>query len=82
MEELGLADYFTERFGVVGTPDEVVTRLRELEAIGVNQVSLASHNRGLKGVPDSVELLGQHVLPHVSPTATEIVAVETVATGV
>jgi 5,10-methylenetetrahydromethanopterin reductase len=69
MEELGLADYFTERFGVVGTPDEVVARLRELEAIGVNQVSLASHNRGLAGVPDSVELLGRHVLPHVSGSA-------------
>ena len=37
MEELGLADYFTERFGVVGTPEEVVDRLRELEEIGVTR---------------------------------------------
>jgi 5,10-methylenetetrahydromethanopterin reductase len=65
MDELGLTDYFVERFGVVGTPDEVVRRLHELERLGVNQVSLASHNRGLKGVPDSVELLGEHVLPHI-----------------
>jgi 5,10-methylenetetrahydromethanopterin reductase len=65
MDELGLTGYFTQRFGVVGTPAEVVARLRELEAIGVTQVSLASHNRGLKGVPDSVELIGEQVLPHV-----------------
>lgn len=85
MEKLGLAGYFTERFGVVGTPDEVVARLRELEAIGVNQVSLASHNRGLKGVPDSVELLGRHVLPHVSATAaasSPAASIPAVATGV
>jgi 5,10-methylenetetrahydromethanopterin reductase len=65
MDELGLTDYFTERFGVVGTPDEVVKRLRELESIGVTRISMATHNRGLKGVPDSVELLGEHVLPAV-----------------
>ncbi|KIF69844.1 hypothetical protein HY68_16680 [Streptomyces sp. AcH 505] len=63
MDELGLTEYFTERFGVVGTPEEVVRRLRELQAMGVTQISMASHNRGLKGVPDSVELLGEHVLP-------------------
>jgi 5,10-methylenetetrahydromethanopterin reductase len=64
MESLGLTDYFVERFGVVGTPDEVVARLKQLEAIGVNQISMASHDRGLKGVPDSVDLLGREVLPH------------------
>jgi 5,10-methylenetetrahydromethanopterin reductase len=65
MEELGLTDYFEERFGVIGTPEEVVDRLRELEKIGVTQVSMASHDRGLSGVPDSVTLLGERVLPHV-----------------
>jgi 5,10-methylenetetrahydromethanopterin reductase len=65
MDELGLTDYFVERFGVVGTPDQVVDRLRKLEALGVNQISMASHDRGLKGIPDSVQLLGEDVLPHV-----------------
>jgi 5,10-methylenetetrahydromethanopterin reductase len=68
MDELGLTDYFTERFGVVGTPAEVTERLRQLERMGVRQVSMASHNRGLKGVPDSVELIGTQVLPHVRDT--------------
>jgi 5,10-methylenetetrahydromethanopterin reductase len=63
MEELGLTGYFEERFGVVGTPDDIVARLRQLEQIGVTQISLASHNRGLPGVPDSVDLLGEQVLP-------------------
>jgi 5,10-methylenetetrahydromethanopterin reductase len=63
MDELGLTDYFEERFGVVGTPEQVVDRLRQLEKLGVTQISMASHDRGLKGVPDSVTLLGEHVLP-------------------
>jgi 5,10-methylenetetrahydromethanopterin reductase len=65
MEKLGLTDYFVERFGVVGTPEQVVERLKALEAIGVTQISMASHDRGLKGVPGSVEMLGEQVLPHV-----------------
>ena len=64
MDELGLTDYFAERFGVVGTPADVVARLKELDRIGVGQVSMASHNRGLAGVPDSVDLLGEQVLPY------------------
>jgi 5,10-methylenetetrahydromethanopterin reductase len=67
MEELGLTEYFTERFGVVGTPAEVVERLHQLERMGVTQVSMASHNRGLEGVPDSVDLIGEQVLPHLRP---------------
>jgi 5,10-methylenetetrahydromethanopterin reductase len=65
MDELGLTDYFEERFGVIGTPEQVVERLRALAKLGVMQVSMASHDRGLKGVPDSVTLLGEEVLPHV-----------------
>jgi len=63
MRELGLTEYFVERFGVVGTPAQVVARLRQLELLGVNQISMASHNRGLPGVPDSIDLLGEQVLP-------------------
>jgi 5,10-methylenetetrahydromethanopterin reductase len=63
MEELGLTSYFVERFGVVGTPEQVVARLRQLEGLGVTQISMASHNRGLPGVPDSIDLLGEQVLP-------------------
>jgi 5,10-methylenetetrahydromethanopterin reductase len=71
MDELGLTDYFVERFGVVGTPEQVVARLQQLEAIGVNQVSLASHDRGLKGVPGSLELLGEQVLPALSRSSID-----------
>lgn len=65
MDELGLTDYFEERFGVIGTPEQVVDRLRQLKKLGVTQISMATHDRGLKGVPDSVTLLGEHVLPQV-----------------
>lgn len=63
MEELGLSDYFVDRFGVVGTPEQIVERLRGLEKIGVTQISMASHDRGIDG-PGSIELLGEQVLPH------------------
>jgi 5,10-methylenetetrahydromethanopterin reductase len=66
-----LTDYFVERFGVVGTPEQVVARLQQLEAIGVNQVSLASHDRGLKGIPGSLELLGEQVLPALSRSSID-----------
>lgn len=65
MDELGLTDYFEERFGVIGTPDQVVDRLRQLAKLGVTQISMASHDRGLRGVPDSVTLLGEDVLPRI-----------------
>jgi 5,10-methylenetetrahydromethanopterin reductase len=65
MDELGLTGYFEERFGVIGTPDQVVDRLRRLEKLGVTQISMATHDRGLKGVPDSITLLGEEVLPNV-----------------
>ncbi|HEX3650974.1 MAG TPA: LLM class flavin-dependent oxidoreductase [Pseudonocardiaceae bacterium] len=65
MDELDLTDYFEERFGVIGTPDQVVDRLHQLEKLGVAQISMASHDRGLKRVPDSVTLLGEEVLPRV-----------------
>lgn len=38
--ELGLVDFLVERFGLVGTPRQVVERLRELEARGVPGVTL------------------------------------------
>jgi 5,10-methylenetetrahydromethanopterin reductase len=62
MEELGLTDYFLERFGVVGSPDEVVARLRQLESFGVSRIVL----RANANHPDGLELIGQDVLPRLA----------------
>ncbi len=60
MDELGLTDYFLRRFGVVGTADEIVDRLVELNARGVGQVNL--HAWDLAGV----RILGEQVFPRVN----------------
>jgi 5,10-methylenetetrahydromethanopterin reductase len=38
--ELGLTDFLVQRFGVVGTPQQVVDRLHELESMGVTGIIL------------------------------------------
>lgn len=59
MDELGLTAYFLDRFGVVGTPDEVVARLGELQQRGFANVHL-----GAEGA-NALDLLGRDVLPRV-----------------
>jgi 5,10-methylenetetrahydromethanopterin reductase len=59
MDELGLTPYFLDRFGVVGTPDDVVVRLTELRRHGFENVHL-----GAEGA-DALDLLGRGVLPRV-----------------
>ena len=59
MEELGLTHYFRERFGVIGTPDEVVERLRQLQSYGVNNLHIR-----VRRVKD-LKLLGEEVIPAV-----------------
>jgi 5,10-methylenetetrahydromethanopterin reductase len=41
--KLGLADYLTERFGVVGSYDDVVSRIRHLETLGVDGLVMRVH---------------------------------------
>lgn len=60
MEELALTDYFLQRFGVVGTPEEVVDRLQELRALGIEQINLGAHD------PDVLELIGEKIIPAVT----------------
>ena len=59
MEEMGLADYFLERFGVVGSPGQVVERIRQLNALGVENIGLQAN----PAYPEALELLGERVLP-------------------
>ncbi|HET6508991.1 MAG TPA: LLM class flavin-dependent oxidoreductase [Baekduia sp.] len=53
MNELGLTEYFLERFAIVGTPDQVVERMRTLAARGVDQITC------LVDSPRELELLGE-----------------------
>jgi alkanesulfonate monooxygenase SsuD/methylene tetrahydromethanopterin reductase-like flavin-dependent oxidoreductase (luciferase family) len=60
MDELGLIDYFYERFAIVGNPDGVVKRLNELQTLGVTQVHLNAWNM------EQVELIGTEVIPRLN----------------
>jgi 5,10-methylenetetrahydromethanopterin reductase len=53
MEGLGLTGYFRERFGLVGTPDEVIERIQQLESYGVQHLHI-----GARGV-ERMKLLGE-----------------------
>ena len=57
MIRLGLEEYFLERFAVAGTPDEVVARIRDLEARGVDRLFLKVND------VQQLRLLSEHVLP-------------------
>ena len=57
MDELGLATYFLDRFGVVGTPEEVRQRLRDLDARGVHQITIQART------PAMVDVFAQEIMP-------------------
>jgi len=65
MNELGLRDYFIERFGIVGTPGQVIERLRELERRGVHSVTMLANSA------HELDLIGSQVLPMLTPSAGE-----------
>jgi len=59
MDELGLTGYFLDRFGVVGTPQQVIERLERLRGLGVDRVNLNAWDRA------DLRLLGEQVLPKI-----------------
>jgi alkanesulfonate monooxygenase SsuD/methylene tetrahydromethanopterin reductase-like flavin-dependent oxidoreductase (luciferase family) len=61
-EPAALIDEVSRKW-IVGTPDQVVERLREYEAAGVDRVMLQHHlHRDL----DALELIGREVIPRVA----------------
>jgi 5,10-methylenetetrahydromethanopterin reductase len=59
VDELGLTDYLLERWSVGGTPLDFVDRLRQLEALGVNQLAISGLMADKTGF---VRTLGAEVL--------------------
>jgi 5,10-methylenetetrahydromethanopterin reductase len=61
LDELGLREYLSERFAIVGTPEDFVTRIRRLESLGVRNIAFS----GL--MPDKlgfIETVRSAVMPH------------------
>jgi 5,10-methylenetetrahydromethanopterin reductase len=69
MNELGLRDYFIDRFSIVGTPEQVVERMIELERRGVHSAQIFADS-----VHD-LDLIGTQVMPklnkHTSTSTTQ-----------
>jgi 5,10-methylenetetrahydromethanopterin reductase len=61
-DELGLTDYLADRFGVVGTPEQCVARIRALGEVGVDGVIFGVFGRDPLGL---VRRFGEDVLPHI-----------------
>lgn len=60
-DELGLTDYLVDRFGVVGTPEQCLTKIRALGEVGVHGVIFGAFGRDPLGL---VRRFGEDVLPH------------------
>ncbi len=60
-DELGLTDYLADRFGVVGTPEQYLRRIRELGEVGVDGVIFGVFGRNPL---DLVRRFGEEILPH------------------
>jgi 5,10-methylenetetrahydromethanopterin reductase len=41
LDGLGLRDYLADRFGIVGTPEDFVTRIKQLESLGVKNIAFS-----------------------------------------
>ncbi len=63
MDQLGLTDYFLERFAIAGTPEDWVKRIKALEAGGVRKLWLGPFRGGMDRELEAVNTLAREVLP-------------------
>lgn len=62
VDQLGLTEYFLERFAVAGSPSAVVQRIRALAGLGLKNLWLSSPGDD----PSALDLMGTEVLPHIN----------------
>ncbi|HEY7221832.1 MAG TPA: LLM class flavin-dependent oxidoreductase [Candidatus Binatia bacterium] len=62
VEQLGLTEYFLERFAVAGSPADIVERIRALARLGLTNLWMSSPGDGTK----PLDLMGTEVLPRVN----------------
>jgi 5,10-methylenetetrahydromethanopterin reductase len=62
VEQLGLTEYFLDRFAIAGSPADIVQRIRALARLGINNLWMSSPGDS----PSALDLMGTEVLPQVS----------------
>jgi len=61
VDDLGLRGYLIDRFGIVGSPQQCVDRIRELQSRGINNFWMSVHTAEKERV---IRMLSEKVLPH------------------
>jgi 5,10-methylenetetrahydromethanopterin reductase len=62
VNQLGLTEYFLDRFAVAGTPSDIVERVRSLARLGLKNLWLSSPGDD----PSALDLMGREVLPRLN----------------
>jgi len=62
VEQLGLTEYFLDRFAVAGSPGDIVERIRALARLGLTNLWMSSPGDDAK----PLDLMGNEVLPRVN----------------
>ena len=62
VEQLGLTEYFLDRFAVAGSPGDIVERIRALARLGLTNLWMSSPGDGAA----PLDLMGTEVLPRVN----------------
>lgn len=62
VEQLGLTEYFLDRFAVAGSPADIVQRIRALARLGLTNLWMSSPGDS----PSALDLMGTEVLPRVN----------------
>lgn len=62
VDQLGLTEYFLDRFAVAGSPTDIVERIRALARLGLNNFWFSSPGDD----PSALDLMGTKVLPRIN----------------
>ncbi|WP_419817490.1 LLM class flavin-dependent oxidoreductase [Glaciibacter flavus] len=67
-----LSSAFVQRFALVGSPEQLIERIRQLESLGLDHLVLVPASRGASevAIEDSNELIAAQVLPEFARTPT------------
>lgn len=61
VDDLGLRGYLIDRFGIVGSPQQCIDRIRVLQSRGINNFWMSVHTAEKERV---IQMLSEKVLPH------------------
>ena len=61
---------------LIGTPDDIIERIRVFESIGVDEVILRMDGHGYRKILESIEMFGKYVLPEFNNPANVVRSIQ------